>query len=117
MNRLERRRLLLAAGALFVAPLARPQQAGRVARIGMFAGNYAHLMQPFVKAFEEGLREFGYADGKNVRLDFRYSDGRLDVLPEMARDLVRGNVDLIVVGTNPHIAAAKQATKHHTIIG
>jgi putative ABC transport system substrate-binding protein len=108
----DRRRFLLTslAGAL-AAPLAsEAQQAGKVYRIGLLLttapGENAHT----VKALEQGLRELGYVEGRNLVLERRFAEGQQERLPTLAGDLVRLNVDIIVTGSNPVIAAVKQAT-------
>jgi putative tryptophan/tyrosine transport system substrate-binding protein len=63
-----------------------------------------------VNAFEDGLRDLGYVPGRNVVIEYRFADGKLERLPQLAQDLVRLKVDVIVTGSNPHVVAAKQAT-------
>jgi putative ABC transport system substrate-binding protein len=63
------------------------------------------------------LRELGYIEGKNITFEYRYSQGKLDRLPELAAELVRLKVDLIVVsGGDPEIRAAKNATTRIPIV-
>jgi len=63
-----------------------------------------------VDAFDGALRALGYVEGRNIVLERRFADGKLERLPELAAELVRLKVDLIVAGTNASIVAAKQAT-------
>jgi ABC-type uncharacterized transport system substrate-binding protein len=98
--------------AILVAPLAgEAQPAGNVYRIGLLAG---HSQAPREKhaydAFQQGLRELGYVEGKNVILEYRYAEGYVDRLPELAAELVRLPVDVIVATSYPMVRAAKQAT-------
>src|SRR5262245_24571099 len=97
---------------LFVAPLvAGAQQPGKVYRIGMLPGSSQALnWQPFKDAFHQGLRELGYVEGHNVSLEYRYTEGNVALLPELAADLVRRNVDIIVAGGYAMALAAKQVT-------
>src|SRR5688572_18832218 len=86
----------LALGALLVALSfpAEAQQPKKVPRIGiLFIGSQN---QPHLPAFKEGLRERGYTEGKNIVLEYRYAEGRYDRLPELASDLARMKVDVIV---------------------
>ena len=108
---MERRAFLAGAAALIAAPLAaEAQQTGKVARIGYLLGAAREQTSHLVKAFEDGLRDLGYIPGRNVVIEYRFADGNLERLPQLAQDLVRLKVDVIVTGSNPHVVAAKQAT-------
>ena len=97
--------------SLLAAPLAaEAQQAGKVARIGYLLGATREQTSLLVKAFEDGLRDLGYVPGQNVVIEYRFAEGKLERLPQLAQDLVRLKVDVIVTGSNPHVIAAKQAT-------
>ena len=93
--------------ALLVVPLAgTAQEPAKIARIGMLgpaAGD------PLVEAFKQGLRELGYVDGRNLRIEYRWTAGRTERLPELAADLVRHKVDVIVASSQAAVAA-RQAT-------
>jgi putative ABC transport system substrate-binding protein len=103
----------LALGALLVAlswPAA-AQQTEKVSRIGILAGSAQALgWQPRNEALQQGLRELGYVEGKNIILEYRYAAGNVARFPELAAELVRLNVDLIVAVGQPAVLAAKQAT-------
>ena len=73
-------------------------------------------LEPFWSQFREGLRDFGYVDGQNIRIEFRSGEGKLHVLPDLAADLVRLKVDLIVASETPAVQAAKQATSTIPIV-
>ena len=104
-------RLLILALAILGAPLAADaQQAGKVYRIGYLQTSTRQQQLHLVKAFEEGLRDLGYVAGRNVVIEYRFAEARLERLPELAADLVRLKVDVIVTGVNSNTAAAKQAT-------
>jgi ABC-type uncharacterized transport system substrate-binding protein len=84
------------------------QQAKKVPRIGiLFIGS---RNQPHLDSFKLGLRERGYTEGKNIAFEYRYAEGRQDRLPELAAELVRLKVDVIVVTADSSAEAAKQAT-------
>jgi putative tryptophan/tyrosine transport system substrate-binding protein len=70
----------------------------------------------FLEDFRQGLRELGYVEGKNVQLEIRWGDGKLERLPALADELVRLNVDVIVAVNSPSIVAAKQATRTVPIV-
>lgn len=109
-----RRRLLSLALALCPTSLgAQGQPAQKVYRIGWLGTAHTESLW---QAFVEGMRERGWIEGKNVRLERLYSEGRNDRLPALAAQLVQSNVDLIVtVGTPPSVAA-KDATTSIPIV-
>ena len=86
------------------------QQPGKMARLGYLtaagrAGS-AHLTE----AFLQGLRDLGYVEGKNIAIEYRFADGKFERLPELAADLVRLKVDVIVAAVTQPSLAAKAAT-------
>lgn len=100
--------------ALLVAPLAAgAQPAVTVCRVG-FLGNTPPTKDPasrrVVGAFVQGLRESGWVEGQNTIIEWRYSDGRMERFPDLAAELVRLKVDVIVTVAAPAARAAKQAT-------
>src|SRR5215470_6785420 len=108
----ERRTFIaMVAGGLLATPLtAEAQQGGKIARIGCLGSPrapFSHLWE----AFRQGLRDLGYVEGRNVVLEFRDSEGKIERLPALAAELVALPVDVIVVGNTPGALAAKQATK------
>jgi putative ABC transport system substrate-binding protein len=90
---------------------AEAQQSGKVHRIGILELASPSASADGHKAFQQGLRELGYVEGKNITLEYRYADGKLDILPELARDLVHLHVDAIVTRSTASIRAAKNASK------
>ena len=90
--------------------LAARAQPGKVWRIGMLDTTSAQLNAPNLDAFRRGLRQLGYVEGQNLAIDYRSADGRLDRIPELASELVRRNVDIIVTRGTPSALAAKNAT-------
>jgi putative ABC transport system substrate-binding protein len=98
-------------GAMIGCPLAgRAQQAGKVPRIGFLGVASPSTFASRIEAFRQGLRDFGYVEGSTITIEYRWAEGRYERLPELAADLVRSNVDLIVTHATPGSLAAKQAT-------
>ncbi len=110
-DRMNRRNTVLALLALGAAPLAaETQQAGALYRIGFLGGGWPSSSKAQVEGLRQGLQELGYVEGRNFILDFRWGAGRNDRLAELAAELVRANVNVIVTAGEPAIRAAKQAT-------
>jgi ABC-type uncharacterized transport system substrate-binding protein len=98
--------------SLVIAPCAvESQQPGKGYRIGILAGS---SQDPRAKRgyeiLQQGLRELGYVEGKNIILEYRFAEENVALLPELAADLVRSKVDIIVASGHPMVLAAKQAT-------
>jgi putative ABC transport system substrate-binding protein len=100
--------------AIVLAPFAAAaQQPGEGYRIGILAGSTQDLREQHGNAaLQQGLRELGYVEGMNVILEYRYTEGNVALLPELAADLVRSKVDIIVASAAGYVGvlAAKQAT-------
>jgi len=92
------------------------QQAPKITRIGYLSGATSAVSSHFVDAFRQGLRELGYAEGKTVVLEVRYSEGRVERLPELARELVGLKVDVIVTGNDAATAAVRRETQTIPIV-
>jgi len=106
------------AGTLLAAPLAaEAQQAGKVHRIGYLTGGLSTDRPHLIEAFRQGLRELGWVEGQNIIIEYRYAEGRFDRLPDLAAELVRLKVDIIVAVATPASAAAKNATGTIPIVG
>jgi putative ABC transport system substrate-binding protein len=99
-----------------VACFAQQQQANKIHRIGFLGTGYAPGWVSNVEAFREGLRELGYVEGKNVVIEYRWADGKYERLPELAAELVRLEVDVLVSYGTPGVRAAKQATTKIPIV-
>jgi putative ABC transport system substrate-binding protein len=105
------------AGGLLGAPLAAgAQQAGKVPRIGFLSATSPSDRPPLLDAFRQGLRELGWVEGQNIVIDYRYAEGRVDRLPDLAAELVRLKVDLIVSAGTQGVTAAKNATETIPIV-
>src|SRR5688500_5082369 len=105
-----RRIFLTGSFALLAAPLGAEAQPAKVARIGFLAPTSASSNPERVEAMFAGLRELGYVEGKNIVIEFRWAEGKFDRLPDLAAELVRLKVDVIVTATTLGIRAAKNAT-------
>jgi putative ABC transport system substrate-binding protein len=89
---------------------AEAQQPKKVPRIALLSPVSPSVASPYIEAFRRGLRELGYTEGKNIVIEYRFAEGKLDLLPELAAELVRLKVEVIVVGGIPGALAAKKAT-------
>jgi ABC-type uncharacterized transport system substrate-binding protein len=97
---------------LLTVPLAaEAQPAGRVYRIGMLETRSTVLNAANIDAFRQGLVELGYKEGQNLEIAYRSSDGRDERFPDLASELVRLKVDLILTRGTPAALAAKRATR------
>ena len=107
-----RRKLLVALGAgALAAPLTSfAQQKVKVWRIGFLGTASASGFAQRVEALRAGLRDLGYVEGKNLVIEFRWAEGKYERLPELAAELVRLKVDVIVTHGTPGTRAAKAAT-------
>ena len=115
MGCIERRSFLIGAGVLLVAPWANAQQAPGVARIG-FLGNSPGALGHLRDAFVQGMRDLGYIENRNLIIEYRFAEGRLDRFPVLAAELVALKVEVIVAPPAPAAEAAKQATKSIPIV-
>jgi len=105
------------AGGLVAAPLAaEAQPAGATSRIGFLEAGSRSVNQHFADAFREGLRELGYTEGQNVRIEERWADGRPERFPDLVTDLLKLRVDVIVAASNLGAMAAKKATTSVPIV-
>jgi putative tryptophan/tyrosine transport system substrate-binding protein len=91
------------------------QPAGRVARIGYLSFLSDSHHSPRSDAFRAGLRDLGYVEGRNLLIEFRFADGNNDLLPALANDLIRLNVDVIVTYATG-VTAAQRATSTIPIV-
>jgi len=107
--------ITLLGGAAAAWPLAAQAQTSKVARIGALYIGLADA-ESFKKELQEGLREVGYVERQSIAFEFRSAEGKLDRLPELAAELVRLRVDVIVALYVPCALAAKQATREIPIV-
>lgn len=105
------------ASSLLAVPLpADAQRGGKVPRIGYLAGNSAATERQYVQAFSNGLHDLGYVEGRNLFIEYRWAEGKFERLPELAAELIRLPVDVIVAVGDPVIFAARQATSRIPIV-
>jgi putative ABC transport system substrate-binding protein len=93
---------------------AEAQQPKKIYRIGYLSLGLGN--QPGEEVFRQGLRELGYVEGKNIVIEWRFAKGKADLLPELAAELVRLKVYIIIASATLAIQAAKQATKTIPIV-
>ncbi|MEO6747705.1 MAG: ABC transporter substrate-binding protein [Caldimonas sp.] len=113
-----RRELLIALGAGVVAwsSAVRAQAPPTVRRIGLLSGFSPSVYAASYPAFQRGLRELGWVEGMNISIEYRYAEGRHDRLPDLAADLVRLKVDVIVTTATSDALAAQRATRAIPIV-
>jgi len=110
---MNRRDTVLALLALIAAPLvSHAQQPGKVWRVGFLVPRRRpdSIDSDFIGAFPRGMRELGYVEGKNLVIEWRFADGQFERLPDLAAELVRLKVDVIVSGSSQAISALQKAT-------
>jgi len=109
---------IAAAFVLFSAPLAvEAQQPGKVYRVGILTNKASDPAEARLwQAFRSGLRERGWIEGQNILIEFRAAEGNTARLPELAADLVRLKVDLIVARSSIWVQAAKKAISSIPIV-
>jgi putative ABC transport system substrate-binding protein len=95
---------------------AQVQRQAKMPRIGLLFTGESSPPSSNVEAFRKGLRDLGYVEGENIALEFRYAEGKLERLPQLASELVRLPVNVIVTATAPAISAARDATSTIPIV-
>ena len=110
--------ICVALGALLLAFgfSAEAQQPKKVPLIGFLGATSLSTISDRVEAFRQGLRELGYVEGKNIVVEYRWAEGKIERLPDLATELVRLKVDVIVSGGNSATQAAKKATNTIPIV-
>jgi putative ABC transport system substrate-binding protein len=101
---------------LAVAVIVEAQQRAKVPRIGILFPGSPATFSLRTEALLQGLAEFGYAEGKTMTIEWRWAEGKVERLPDLAAELVRLNVDVIVANGTPAIKAAKNATRTIPIV-
>jgi len=108
---MRRRNFVFTLGAIFLTRSfpSEAQQPARIPRIGILIGSSASSYSARVEAFRRRLRELGYVEGKNIFIEYRYAEGKLERLPDLAAELVGLKVDVIVT-TGQAVLVAKKAS-------
>ena len=101
---------------VFVGVPAQALQSSKIPRIGFLSNSSAATLAARAEAFQEGLRQLGYVEGKNIIIEWRYADGKQDHLPALAAELLRLKVDVIVSTGATVTRAAKQTTMTTPIV-
>jgi putative tryptophan/tyrosine transport system substrate-binding protein len=113
---MRRREFIALVGSTAVAwPLGGAAQQAKTPKVGVLVAGTPNP-EPFWRIFREGLRDLGYIEGQNILFEFRSAQGRPSLLPELAADLVRLGVNIIVTWQTPTVRAAKEATKDIPIV-
>ena len=115
------RALHVAVAVVLLALLAAPargvaQPPDKLARIGFLAASTPQREQRLIAAFQQGLRELGYREGTSFVIEARYADGQFEKLPDLAADLLKRRVDLLLVAGAPSAQAAMRVTKTVPIV-
>ena len=115
---MNRRVFLLALGDFLLATgyIAKAQQPTKIPRLGFQSASTPEALSARVGAFQEGLRELRYVEGKSISVEYRYAEGKLDRLDEFAAEFVRSKVDIIVTAAPSPTRAAKKATSTIPIV-
>jgi putative tryptophan/tyrosine transport system substrate-binding protein len=109
-------RMALCAMLLALCPSASGQQPKKIFRIGFLDTSTASGMAILLEAFRQELSKLGWTEGKNITIEYRFAEAKTDRLPELATDLARLKVDLIVGTDTPSALAAKNATTNIPIV-
>jgi ABC-type uncharacterized transport system substrate-binding protein len=107
-------RLIVVALMLVSLQPAEAQQTKKVPTIGWLAAGSPSGVAPLTGAFRQGLRDLGYVVGKNIAIEYRYAEGKLDRLPTLASELVSLKLDIIVTSTTPPIQAVTRGQRERT---
>jgi putative ABC transport system substrate-binding protein len=107
---------LLATVLLTAAPPTDAQQTGKIFRIGYLDNSTASSVAVLLDAFRQELSKLGWTEGKDITIEYRFAEQKPERLPELAAELVRLKVDLIVVADTPSASAAKKATSTNPIV-
>ena len=114
-SRIQNRKLgglvAIAFAFVLVGPGAQAQQPAKIPRIGFLISARSSTASRRIQAFHQGLRELGHVEGKNIIIEYRYAEGKIERLPDLADELVRLKVDIIVTDTSRAIQVAQNATK------
>ena len=114
-----RRRMMMTVGTGLLLPVRvsfSQQTPAKIFRIGFLQLGSASLSKSRFDAFRAGLADRGYVEGKNLVIESRWADGKMERVPELAAELVRLKVDVLVTSSGPVIEAAQRATRSIPIV-
>src|SRR5262245_52260443 len=104
--------VLLTLGFSFTPLDAKAQQAVKIPRIGVLVpAEPEDPNEPNIAAFRRGLRDLGYVEGQNIAVEYRWAHGKAERYPALAAELVRLDLNLVVIGSGPALQAAKNLTQ------
>ena len=113
---MRRREVMLLLGGAMTAPLtALAQQAGKIYRVA-FLGDSPTVYPDAIDALRQGLRDLGYVEGRNIAIEYRWAQGKPERMRELAEELARLKVDVIIVPGSIYTEAAKRATSTIPIV-
>src|SRR5258708_19719772 len=92
------------------------QQGGKTPRVGMLVIGSRQQTVRFVDAFEHGMYQLGYVDGRTIVFEHRFANGKAELLADLAAEMVRLNLDVIVTGSNQQTIVAKRVTQAVPIV-
>jgi putative tryptophan/tyrosine transport system substrate-binding protein len=107
---MRRREFISLLGGLAAVPLTARAQQPAMPMVGYISGSSAAERAPLLRAFHQGLSEAGYFEGRNVKIEYRYAEGKYDRMPAFAADLIHRGVTAIFAGDGPSALVAKAAT-------
>ena len=108
--------LVLSVVLLVLCLSAQAQQSKKIPRIGFLGASSASFYAPNIEIFRQGLRDLGYVEGKNIAIEYRFGEGKLDRVPALAAELIGLDVNIIVTAGMPAVIAAKKATSTIPIV-
>ena len=110
-------RSILFTGVVLVAAVTvEAQQPKKIPRIGVLVPTSPSIYAARIKAFQQGLHEHGYIDGKNIMLEYRYAEGKVERFPELATELIGLKIDVMVTASEGTVRAAKKASSTIPIV-
>src|SRR5262249_2181185 len=115
-NRLKILGFTLCAMLLVLCLPAEAQQPKKIPRLGMLVSGTFSSNESQINAFRQGLRELGYLEGQNIVIEYRYAEGKTDRFPDLAGELIRLKVDVIVTASTPPVLAAKRTSNTIPIV-
>src|SRR5262245_27093203 len=108
--------ILCAVMLLAFAVMAEAQQPSKIPKIGFLVVPSRSFFANRIESFQQGFHSLGYVEGKNIVIEYRYAEGKLDRLPDLAKELVAVKVDVIVTTNTRSVLAVKNATRTIPIV-